>query len=436
MTSVQKANRRGSAGAATPRVGLFGLLGVGNTGNDGSMEAVLRYLQRDHPDAILDCLCSGPEQVSARYEIAASRWHWYHLDGRSASGLGVALKFVGLGVDAFRMASWVRRHDVIIVSGTGVLESVVPLRAWQTPYRMFVLCASGKLLGTKIALVSVGASVIRERFARRLVTGAARLAYYRSFRDTVSRDALARMGVDTSGDAIYPDLAFSLPVPGSLPVPSADPGATGTVGVGVMNYFGRNEDRRQAEELHAAYVGKMTRFICWLVDGGYTVRVLTGDPHDEPTVREILAGCHADRPGLRPSSIIAEPAASLGEVMQQIASVDSVVTMRFHNLVCALKLAIPALSIGYAAKHDALMADMGLSEFCQQVKTLDVDRLIEQFTELQNRSAELRQAIVACNAAQEELVNRQFAELSAVLFQDAGGDRAAAGPEAARTGAS
>ena len=194
-------------------MGLFGLLGVGNTGNDGSLEAVLRYLQREHPDAILDCLCSGPEQVSARYGIAASRWHWYHLDGRSAFGLGAALKFVGLGVDAFRMASWVRRHDVVIVSGTGVLESLVPLRPWQTPYRMFVLCTSGKLLGTKVALVSVGASVIRERLTRRLVTAAARLAYYRSFRDIVSRDAMGQMGVDTSGDAIYPDLAFALPVP-------------------------------------------------------------------------------------------------------------------------------------------------------------------------------------------------------------------------------
>ena len=109
---------------------------------------------------------------------------------------------------------------------------------------------------------------------------------------------------------------------------------------------------------------------------------------------------------------------------------------RFHNLVCALKLAIPTVSIGYAVKHDALMADMGLSEFCQHVKSLDVDQLIEQFTELQSRSAELRQTIATRNAAKTELVNRQFAELSAVLFPDAGGDRAAAGPKPARTGAS
>ena len=424
MTARRKARRRPHR-ATAPRVGLFGLLGVGNTGNDGSLEAVLRYIQRDHPDAVLNCLCSGPEQVSARYGIAASRWHWYHRDSRSLFGVGPALKLVGLGVDAVRMASWVRRHDVVIVSGTGVLESLVPLRPWQTPYRMFVLGAAGRLFGTKVALVSVGASIIPERPTRMLVTAAARLAYYRSFRDSVSRDAMRQMGVDTSGDAIYPDLAFS------LPAPEAGPAVAGSVGVGVMDYWGRNEDRHQADELHAAYVAKMKDFIGWLVDHGHTVRVLTGDPHDEPTVREILVGWRADRPDRNPSAVTAEPLASLADVMQQVALVETVVATRFHNVVCALKLAKPVVSIGYAAKHDALMADMGLSEFCQHAKSLDLDRLIGQFTELEGRSAEVRQAIAARNAAKAALVDRQFAELSAVLFPgpEAG---AAAGRKPAR----
>ena len=61
-----------------PRVGLFGLLGQGNLGNDGSMEAVLAYLRAQHPDVVLDALCSGPELVSARYGIPAARLHWYY----------------------------------------------------------------------------------------------------------------------------------------------------------------------------------------------------------------------------------------------------------------------------------------------------------------------------------------------------------------------
>ena len=77
--------------------------------------------------------------------------------------------------------------------------------------------------------------------------------------------------------------------------------------------------------------------------------------------------------------------------MQQLASVDTVVATRYHNVLCALKLAKPTLSIGYAPKFDALMAEMGLAEFCQSARSLDVDRLIKQFTELESRSAQLQQ---------------------------------------------
>ncbi len=59
-----------------------------------------------------------------------------------------------------------------------------------------------------------------------------------------------------------------------------------------------------------------------------------------------------------------------------------VVATRYHNVLCALKLAKPTLSTGYAAKNVVLMTDMGLSEYCQFVNALDVSRLIEQFKEL------------------------------------------------------
>jgi polysaccharide pyruvyl transferase WcaK-like protein len=434
MTSLRQVRRRTRATAVAPNVGLFGILGGGNVGNDGSLEAVLAYLRAEHPDAILDFLCTGPEQVTARYGIPASRLGWYRSELLWSSGmmvrvlksLGIAL---GIGIDAFRTASWVRRHDVVIVPGMGVLEATVPMRPWQTPYLMFLLCASGRLFGTKVALVSVGANDIHRRLTRWLITAAARLAYYRSFRDPYSRDAMRRMGVDTSGDNVYPDLAFS------LPTPREEPGAAGTVGVGVMDYLGGNEDRRQANEIHASYVEKMTRFVVWLVDNGRPIRLLTGDEDDERVVQEILVDLRARRPQLGRSQVIAEPVSSLDQLMQQMASVDTVVATRFHNVVCAVKLAKPTLALSYAAKHEVLMADMGLSGFCQSVKSLDVARLIEQFTELESRSEQLRLTMTERNAAKARLVDDQFAELSAVLFPAADTTRTAAGHKPARTSA-
>ena len=82
----------------------------------------------------------------------------------------------------------------------------------------------------------------------------------------------------------------------------------------------------------------------------------------------------------------------------------------------ALKLSKPTLSIGYAAKHNALMADMGLSEFCQSARSLDVDRLIEQFKELESSSRQLRQTMLERNAEKARRLDYQFAELSKLLF--------------------
>jgi len=433
VTLIFRAKRRTRAMTVAPRVGLVGLLGSGNLGNDGSLEAMVAYLRAEHSDAILDFLCSGPDQITARYGVPATRLRWCATETQEAPGkAALAAKVLkvplGIAIDAFRTASWVRRHDVVIVPGTGALEATISVRAWHTPYSMFLVCASGRLFGTKVALVSVGSNDIRQRLTRRLITTAARLAYYRSFRDTFSRDAMLRMGLDTSEDAVYPDLAFALPVPHEAPV------IAGTVGVGVMDYHGGNDDRQQADQLRASYVDKMKSFVLWLVDSGRPVRMFTTDVHDEPIMHEVIAHLRAHRPELGPSQFIAEPVSSLDELMRQIASVDTVVASRYHNVLYALKLAKPTLSVGYAAKFGALMAEMGLAEFCQSAHSLDVDRLIEQFTDLESRSAKLRPTMTERTAANARLLSSQFATLSALLFRAPEPARTTAEHRRARTG--
>ena len=309
------------------------------------------------------------------------------------------------------------------------IEAAIAVRPWHTPYSMFLVCAFGRLFRTKVALVSVGADDIRQRLTRWLITTAARLAYYRSYRDAFSRDAMRRMGLDTSGDAVHPDPAFALRAPRGVPV------VGGTVGVGVMDYHGGNDDRQQADQLRASYVEKMKRFVLWLVDYGRVVRLFTTDVHDDRIMREVLAHLRAHRPELCPSQVIAEPVPCLDELMRQIASVDTVVASRYHNVLYALKLAKPTLAVGYAAKFGALMAEMGLAEFCQSADSVDVGRLIEQFTDLESRSAQLRQAMTERTAANARLLDRQFAALSALLFRTAGPAATAAGHEHARTNA-
>jgi polysaccharide pyruvyl transferase WcaK-like protein len=393
---------------ALPRVGLFGHLGSGNIGNDASLEAMLKYLSTDQPGAILDAMCSAPETVKDRYGLPAIWLRRVPTD----KGQALARKSLVKVIDTVRIASWVRRHEVVIVPGMGVLETTLPQRPWQAPYTLFVLCASGRIFRTKVALVSVGANVAQERLTRWLFAAAARLAFYRSYRDELSRDAMRRQGVDTSGDQVYPDLAFA------LPVPSAGPGDEQTVGVGLMDYYGNNDDHARPDDIHARYVEKMKSFTRWLVDNGRRVRLFVGDTNnaDQHVVEEILADLRAYRPDLDPAWVVAEPVVTFADLARAMAPVGLVVATRYHNLICALMLSKPTISIGYGEKNAVLMAGTGLAEYCQSVNSLDLERLIKQLTDLENQAPRLRQTITEGNAAKASLIERQLAEVSAVLF--------------------
>ncbi|KAB1144798.1 hypothetical protein F7R91_21450 [Streptomyces luteolifulvus] len=398
-----------SADETRVRVGVFGLLGSGNLGNDGSLEAVLGYLRTEHPEAVVDALCGGPEAVTTRFGIPATRLHWNRAEYRTASRAGaVAAKGLGKLVDVFRTAAWVRRHDVVIVPGMGVLEATLPLRPWGFPYSLFLLCASGRLLRTRVALVGVGAAEIRNRPTRALVRWSARLAAYRSYRDAQSRDAMRAMGVDTARDEVYPDLAFALPTPRASG-PDKLSLSPGPVCVGVMDFHGGNDDRGRAEEIYRRYLDGTIRFVRTLVEEGRPVRLLTGDDCDASVVAAILDA--VDSP-----LVTAADAASLADLMKETAAADTVVATRYHNLICALKAGTPTLALSYAAKSDALMDRMGLGAYCHPAREVDAGRLLEQFRALEQGSAELRQTLAEKNLIAARQLEGQFTALTAALF--------------------
>ena len=138
--------------APTQRVGFFGKLGAGNYGNDGSLEALLTHVRQHHPSVPVDCMAAGPEVVQERYGIPAVDLSWDR--GGPRTGLVVldrvltALRVgVGVGVDAYRIARWTRRHSVAIVPGMGTFESTMQVRPWQTPWSLFALATSARVFG-------------------------------------------------------------------------------------------------------------------------------------------------------------------------------------------------------------------------------------------------------------------------------------------------
>jgi polysaccharide pyruvyl transferase WcaK-like protein len=397
-------------GASPKRIGLFGLFGSGNLGNDGSLEAMLDFLRGALPDAKVLCICADAGKVARRFRIPAIR-----IGGESPSNpiLAELAQFLPLRklLQWLHAFSSVRGLDVMIVPGTGILDDFGE-RFWGAPASLLGWCLAARLRGVKVVFICVGAGPIGHSISRRLMKSAARLAQFRSYRDTLSRDFMESIGFDTSGDKVYPDIAFRLPVPDAVPAGCADTGSL-TVGLGVMAYFGWRGDWDRGADIYESYLRKITRFALWLLDRGYRVRLLMGEDIDQRAVDDLLQAIASERPDYSRDRLVGGPAQSLHDLMRQMADAHVIVGTRFHNIVCALKLGKPVISIGYAKKNDVLMGDMGLGEFCQHVERLDVDVLIEQFTRLVSERAAYEQ----CIRAKSDEYARRLAQQEQILME-------------------
>jgi polysaccharide pyruvyl transferase WcaK-like protein len=402
--------------ASSPvKVGLFGRFGVGNLGNDGSMEAMLAAVRRMRPGAQVVCICDGPEVVARIYRLPTVPMVTRTRPAGPLFGLlnRALLKLPARIAELFHAIAALRPLDVLLVPGTGILDDFgeSPL---GTPSTIFTWCLAARLAGTPLAFISIGAGPIEHALSRWLMKAGAALAQYRSYRDAKSRDFMNQIGFDARDDPIFPDIAFQLPVPPPAGEGVPVPGGSGlTVGLGVMTYYGWRCDATTGAATMNAYIDKLAAFVGWLLDQGHRVRVMLGDQDDRLAVDRLLGAVASARPGLAPGRLYFEPADSLHEVMRQMGTTDLVVATRFHNVVCALKLAKPTISLSYAAKNDVLMADMGVGEFCQHIERFELDLLTGQFSRLLAAREDVAQRIRTTAARYQRQLEQQNETLAA-----------------------
>jgi polysaccharide pyruvyl transferase WcaK-like protein len=373
---------------AKNRIVLFGHFGVGNLGNDTTLESVILNIRRYKPDAQITCVCRGPKVISDKYNIDAvpvdigeDRRPGEASPAKPNPLTRLLLRVIDELKFWFRHGAWFRDVDRFLIIGTGAIyDGTAP--PWNVPYDTFKWCAAARLGGASVMFVSVGAGPVYHPASRFLFLRALKMAHYRSYRDMASFHFLKSIGFDTSGDSLYPDLVFSLPMPDVSGIaPSSE--TPKMVGLGVMSYYGEHYDIVKGQPIYKEYVKKLKDIVRWLLENGYHVRLLTGDlENDRQPADELLDFVSREGQLDWKARIIAAPITSVEELNAQVLQTDIVVASRFHNLVSALMAGRPALSISYHEKNDALMAEFGLVENCQPIETLDVDRLVGQLQSL------------------------------------------------------
>lgn len=395
-----------SARPGSKQVGLFGIFGTGNFGNDGSLEAMVIALRKVAPREPLLCICTGPQGVTRSLGLEAVPIYYQPSPDDGGRAVLLVKKAAGRAVMWLHAVRQLRRLKAIIVPGMGALDDfgVSPL-GWPLDLMTWFLLA--RLMGVKVVLASVGAGPIHHPLSRLFFKYAARAAHYRSYRDRISHAYMAGIGLDVTQDPIVPDIAFSLPAPASASTGEAPL----VVGVGVMTYYGWHKGPERVRGTYDGYIAKMTAYIDWLLGQGHRVRLLIGDETDNLAAEDILRALRAKDAARVDTSIAFTPASGLRDVMAQMAEIDVAVVTRFHNVVCALKMGKPTISIGYQDKNDVLLAEMGLADFCQHIERLDLGRLQEQTIALIGRRAdyerrirEVRSGFMQELGAQEEVL--------------------------------
>jgi polysaccharide pyruvyl transferase WcaK-like protein len=398
---------------------FFGNFGTSNLGNEFTLRSILQHARRYRPEARLHCICPDPEETTRTHAVPASRMS-YRNDRAFASKAFRRSRhpvvrllrrlFVRLPLEvlewreAFRA---LRGADMLIMPGTGMLGDF-GIRPLDLHYQILKWSIVARMRSCKLLFVSVGAGPIDHPVSRWIVKSAISLADYRSYRDRFSQRYLDGIGFDASKDRVYPDLAFSLV--GPAPDGAAEGGgASPVVGVGLMEYYGKSWSGEEGAPAYRDYIAKLARFVAWLLGRHYVVRLLVGDLAYDTRVKADLLRALAD--GGRPpgaGQVLDEPVTSLDELWTQIARTDMVVATRFHNVLLGLMLGKPVLALSYHQKVRSLMTAAGVSDYCQDIEDLDVQRLREQFLRLETKAESVRSSVRRKAGEYRALLDEQY----------------------------
>jgi len=284
-----------------------------------------------------------------------------------------------------------RRTDMLIIPGTGLLTDAYGLLSWG-PYNMFKWSLIAKICRCKLLFVSVGAGPIYGALGRCFVKSALSLADFRSYRENSTMQYLKGIGFRADNDQVYPDLVFSLPE-AVIPHQDTKKSRRSVVGLGLMGDAGKYSVSRPSNEIYRAYLENLVRVVRWLLAHEHDVRLLIGDLDDVRATQE-FRGLLGERLSVCDQGhIIDEPVFSVEGLLSQIAATDIVVATRFHNVLLALLCNKPVISISFHHKCESLMSTMGLSAYCLDINDLKADRLIEKFCNLETNAGKLKPLI-------------------------------------------
>lgn len=365
-------------------------VGTGNIGNDASLAVARRLLMSYLPDVRLVLatpFIDGAREVTDLPVIPVRQDLTVH---RALPSRAAIIRAI-VSAERKRLSRvWhrIRENDAIIVSGTGIFDDFGE-RPWNMPYALLSWAVLARLAGRPFIFLAVGAGPVHNLVSRMEFILAARLATSVTYRDEGSRRFMAGIGAARSDARVCPDLAFGFRTPQFQP---ARPMLKSiTIGVGVMSYGGWS--KLGEGQVYRDYVGCLVGTVNRLLAEGHRVRFLVGQPCDVPVAMDVIEGCSA----AAKTDLEMPEIDSFERLLKVISETDLIIATRYHNVVAALLMHRPVVSLSYAPKNADLLSYFGLSAFDRSIESASPQWVL-------NRVSEYRSGQAALDARAETLL--------------------------------
>lgn len=349
-------------------------------------------------------------------------WSWpVRLLGR-APLLGSCLRAVhslaervsGEILHCIRGYRFLRTHDILIVSGGGQLDEEWG-GPWGHPFALFKWAVLARIARVPYAVASVGACKINSKASKLLLSGALRMAQYRSYRDTNSREAAAGLLRGAARDPIVPDLAFSLQsseLPPPAGIRSISRGRQ-VVAISPIAYAKPGIWAFEDAALYERYLRHMVRLLSQLLERGYFLLMVCsclGD--DDPVVTEILE-CMDDESKRRAAGqMYVSRIRTWRDVIASLRDVDFLIASRLHSAILGFITQTPTVAISFDPKVDWVMEDLGQTDYLLHIHDFTAEDVVQALDRIQLRSGSVAAQIRSYQLAIHSVFTRQYDALA------------------------
>jgi polysaccharide pyruvyl transferase WcaK-like protein len=422
---------------ANIRIGLLHHVGGGNLGDDATLEAVAGKIRRRCPTAEIIAFSMNPDDTEARHGIASHavrRTGWSSMPTSAGTGatfkasvkalmrkykpvfylLKVASAVVRQTSGMFRELSflvsshqYIMSFDLLIVSGGGQLTDRDG--PWGFPYTIFKWITLARWAGVRCMFLNVGAGPLTHPLSKYFVRKALVAAEYVSLRDQKSQNLLNEIGF-RGKSLVYPDCAYGLELAPSSNVPLPEKQPQPIIGLAPMPY---PDPRMYAAEkdqiVYDAFIGKLAGFASWLLGQSYALAVFGTDTGVDPMAIKDFQTALINQVGDHSSLYdVNQSITSVRDLLATMAGMDFVVTCRFHGVIFAHLLNKPVLAIAHHPKVSDLMTDLGLSNYCVDIRNFDSNLLADKFASMIANAEDIKSRMAMSLTRNRQRLTNQF----------------------------